>query len=662
MSRPPGPPRPTLPARAVVTGGMPYGNKALHFGHIGGVFVQADAFARFLRDRIGADNVVFVSGTDCYGSPIVEHHRRLVEEQGFEGSLVDLVREKHQEQRATLDAYQVRPDLFGASGLGRSGEVHAQISAWIFETLLAHGHLQRLVTQQFYDPVRDAVLNGRQVQGRCPIEGCSSEKAYADECSLGHQYLPKDLVEPRSMLSGTRPVLRDTSNWYLDLPSFKAELESWADDLDRRRGSRKFAMAAIREFFGAPDVHVVGRHADDLEALRPRLPPHTQHEGKGKSITLRFDDLAQRERACELLGAAGIQFRTGKTLVPFRLTGDEEWGVPVPDTDQTSGLTFWVWPESLWAPISFTAAVLEARGQALERWREWWCSKEAGVFQFIGEDNVYFYGPAQAGLWLGTQGPRPVADPPEGHLQLTDLVVNRHLQFLGSKASSSGQVNPPMADDLLQHYTAEQLRIHFFAMGLANRNISFRPKPLDPDAGERDADPVLKEGKLLTHTANRLARSCFYGCQEHTGGRIPLGTVSPQVKERSDRALLDFERAMVDRAFPHAYKTIERYAKAATKEWHHRSQAAQQGDGNEPMAQVLVDAFHMLRVCALMLHPIAPGGAERVRQQLQLDESFWSWEHAFEPVYAFMEDPSRHQPLELAPREDFWEQHPSQLR
>ena len=67
------------PKRAVVTAGMPYGNKPLHFGHIAGVFVPADAFARFLRDRIGAANVRFISGTDCFGSPINEGYRKLVE-------------------------------------------------------------------------------------------------------------------------------------------------------------------------------------------------------------------------------------------------------------------------------------------------------------------------------------------------------------------------------------------------------------------------------------------------------------------------------------------------------------------------------------------------------------------------------------------------------
>ena len=70
--------RPVFPKRAVITAGMPYGNKDLHFGHIGGVFVHADTYARFLRDRIGKDNVIFVSGTDCYGSPILEYYRQAV--------------------------------------------------------------------------------------------------------------------------------------------------------------------------------------------------------------------------------------------------------------------------------------------------------------------------------------------------------------------------------------------------------------------------------------------------------------------------------------------------------------------------------------------------------------------------------------------------------
>ena len=92
--------RPIFPKRAIITAGMPYGNKNLHFGHVGGMFIHADIFARFLRDRIGKDNVIFLSGTDCYGSPIMESYRKLQEE-GYEGTLEDYVCGNHERQKRT---------------------------------------------------------------------------------------------------------------------------------------------------------------------------------------------------------------------------------------------------------------------------------------------------------------------------------------------------------------------------------------------------------------------------------------------------------------------------------------------------------------------------------------------------------------------------------
>ena len=132
--------RPKFPKRAVVTGGMPYGNKKLHFGHVGGMFVHADAAARFLRDRIGKENVIFVSGTDCYGSPIAESYRKLKED-GFDGTIEDFVKENHESQKRTLDEYEISLDLFGASGLGHTKEVHAKVSRELMERWHKNGWL-----------------------------------------------------------------------------------------------------------------------------------------------------------------------------------------------------------------------------------------------------------------------------------------------------------------------------------------------------------------------------------------------------------------------------------------------------------------------------------------------------------------------------------------
>ncbi len=103
---------------------MPYGNKELHLGHIGGVFVHADTFARFLRDRIGKENVIFVSGTDCYGSPILENYRQLVENGEFKGTIDEFVQQNHKLQKEILDKYYIDINLFAASSFGPAAENH----------------------------------------------------------------------------------------------------------------------------------------------------------------------------------------------------------------------------------------------------------------------------------------------------------------------------------------------------------------------------------------------------------------------------------------------------------------------------------------------------------------------------------------------------------
>ena len=85
--------------------------------------------------------------------------------------------------------------------------------------------------------------------------------------------------------------------------------------------------------------------------------------------------------------------------MPFRITGNIEWGVRAPVIDGVEGLTVWCWPESLWAPISFTITINDEQGMPRTSWRDFWCSDDARVYQFIGQDNLYFYGVAQPALW-----------------------------------------------------------------------------------------------------------------------------------------------------------------------------------------------------------------------------------------------------------------------
>jgi methionyl-tRNA synthetase len=652
--------RPTFPKRAVITAGMPYGNKELHFGHVGGVFVHADMLARFLKDRIGQENVIFVSGTDCYGSPIVETHRQLVAEGIFDGRIEDFVLHNHQRQAETLKKYHVQLSLYAGSGIGRQGEIHKEIGALFLQTLYDNGHLEKLATRQFYDPERETFLNGRQVLGTCPVEGCRSEKAYADECSLGHQYEPKDLINPKSVLSGETPEMREVANWYLKLPAFKPLLEAWVNGLGGDDRWRDFVVRTMREYFEPPIIHVTKDQIESLEPVVFLLPKHTQQEGRGNSLQLVFGNLEDLEAGRSVLGEHGIRYRVGKTLVPFRLTGNLEWGIPTPVLEGVEGLTFWVWPESLWAPISFTSAYLEEKGVGADAWKDWWCTPDAEVYQFIGEDNVFFYSLPEMSMFMGMQGKDPQSDPAEGQLQLPHLIANCHVLFLDKKASSSGEIKPPMADDLLNYYSPEQLRIHFLSLGLSRRSTSFRPKPLNPTAKENEGDPVLKDGLLLVNTFNRAIRSCFYTVQKFYEGRLPVGEIGEDFVKESEDVILDFERAVYQHDFPLAINKVGAYIRAINQMWNQYKPFNDSTDA-DVRKQALVDAFHMVKVATVLLHSVAPEGTETVRVYLGADDSFWDWERIFEPVYAFMENPETHTLKFLEPRTDFFEKHPSQF-
>ena len=277
-------------------------------------------------------------------------------------------------------------------------------------------------------------------------------------------------------------------------------------------------------------------------------------------------DVAPEDKV-EAEQAGSIRYRTGKTLVPFRLSGKVSWGVPVPEKDGLGGLTFYVWPESLWAPISFTRTYLKHKGMPDDEWKKYWCEKDAKVYQVLGEDNVYFYGPAQHAMWLATQEGEPVVDAPAGNLQISQLIVNKHSLFMGNKASSSGQIKPPMADELLNHYTHEQLRAHFLALNVGSTSSSFNPKVYNPDADANEVDPVVKDGNLLTNVYNRSLRTLFYTWQKDFDGVVPYGEVDEDVLLECEMSTVKFEKCMMENKFHMCMYELDSFLRNINKYW-----------------------------------------------------------------------------------------------
>jgi len=562
-------PVPKFPKRAVITGGMPYGDKGLHFGHLGGPFIPADIYARFLRDRIGRDNVIYVSGTDCYGAGIEVKYNAAVAD-GFDGTIQDFVATNHSVQAETFSSYGASFNLYAASSLEPAGNRHAEMSAQLFDTWYKQGYLRLEEIMLFYDEESKTFLNGRQVEGQCPVSGCQSEKGYADECALGHQYDPKELINPKAITTGKTPTLRPNKNWYFDL-------ERFSDDLKKRHAllkecgiSRRFHLSYLEDFLKDPAI-LIGKfdELENLQAACAKMPSYIADiDEEKKSATLTFKVLKNREAACEILREHGIRFRTGTTLTPFRLTGNVKWGIPVPEKDGVTGQTFWVWPESLWAPMSFLKTHLDLNRPG-EKLCDWWLHEDAQAYQFIGEDNIYFYDIAGMGLFMALNE----AAGRDKQANLPIVIPSRHLFFGNSKASSSGKVKPPGADELLEYYTAEQLRMHFGHMALQNNSVKFLPKAVfkkmfegkevPAEIGDIEGfDITLAEGNLLTNVFNRLARSCFYSLQEYFGGKLP---VKEAAADTCNKLIDDYEFAMYRFEFSKAVDMLDKFLRDGNK-------------------------------------------------------------------------------------------------
>jgi len=332
----------------------------------------------------------------------------------------------------------------------------------------------------------------------------------------------------------------------------------------------------------------------------------------------------------------------------------------VPEKEGLDGQTFWVWPESLWAPIAFTKTYLKRRDNSHEDWIKWWFDPDARVYQFVGEDNIYFYAVAEMGLFMALNeiaGREPLSG-------LPIIVPNRHLLYCGKKASSSSEAKPPGAAEFLNFYTNEQLRMHFAHIALQHNSGSFFPKAMFE--GQDGFDATLAEGNILTNVYNRLIRSCFYSMQKHFNGNLPTGEPEPSVTETARATVEEYEWAMYRFEFSKIIDILDVYLRDSNKLWSAEIKLAdamdKEGQTEEALkkrAVTLLNAFHAVRTAATLLHPFAPEGTERVAEFLGVGDNLWNWNNIHEPLNFFIKQD--HQFKFLEPKVDFFFKHPSQL-
>ena len=316
--------------RYLVTSALPYANGPLHIGHLTGAYVSAEVFVRFLRSY--GEDVLWVCGSDEHGAAITIRAMK-------EGLTPREVIDKYDALfRSDFAGMGISFDIFHRT----SEPIHYKTSQDIFRVLNNKGAFDVLESEQYFDEEKNTFLADRYIIGVCPV--CANPDAYGDQCEkCGSTLSPNDLLPPiRSTLSGNFPIKKTTKHWYLKLDTYNELLKRWINtgDLEMPDGTIK----------------------------------HTHNPADWKA---------------HVLGQCNSWLEAG--LHPRAMTRDLDWGIPVPEEIDASGLKkLYVWLD---APIGYISATKQwaiNNGDA-NAWEKYWKDDETALIHFIGKDNIVFH-------------------------------------------------------------------------------------------------------------------------------------------------------------------------------------------------------------------------------------------------------------------------------
>lgn len=271
----------------MITAALPYANGPVHIGHLAGVYIPADVYARFQR-RLGKD-VAFICGSDEHGIPItIRAKKEGVTPQDIVDKYHGIIKKSFSDLGISFDEYS-----------RTTSKNHYETSQDFFKVLYEKGKFTEEVSEQYYDEQAGEFLADRYIVGTCPH--CGNDNAYGDQCEkCGSTLSPTELINPKSMLSGNVPVLKETKNWYLPLNDYENFLNEW----------------------------IIEGHKDDWKP--------------------------------NVYGQVKSWLNDG--LKPRAMTRDLNWGVPVP-LPNAEGKVLYVWFDAPIGYISFTKEWAEKNGK-----------------------------------------------------------------------------------------------------------------------------------------------------------------------------------------------------------------------------------------------------------------------------------------------------------
>ena len=297
-----------------MTAALPYANGGVHIGHLAGVYVPADIYVRYLR--LKKQDVMYVCGSDEHGVPITIRARK-------EGvTPQDVVDRYHALIKKSFEDFGISFDIYSRT----TSKTHHQFASDFFKKLYDEGKLTEETTTQLYDEEAKQFLADRYVTGECPH--CHNEGAYGDQCEkCGRDLSPTELINPKSTISGSTPVLKETKNWYLPLNEYQTWLREWI--LEGHKEWRSNVYGQCRSWL-------------DMD-LQPRA-----------------------------------------------MTRDLDWGIPVP-VEGADGKVLYVWFDAPIGYVSNTKELCEKEPEKWGSWQRWWQDEDTRLVHFIGKDNIVFH-------------------------------------------------------------------------------------------------------------------------------------------------------------------------------------------------------------------------------------------------------------------------------
>ena len=300
--------------RTTVTSALPYANGGVHIGHLAGVYVPADIYVRYLR--LKGEDVMFVGGSDEHGVPVTMRARK----EGITPQ--DVVDRYHKMIKDSFEEFGISFDVYSRT----TSKTHHKFASDFFRKLYDEGKLVEETSKQYYDEEAKQFLADRYITGECPH--CHNEGAYGDQCEkCGRDLSPTELINPKSTISGSQPVLKETKNWYLPLNDYQEWLKQWI-------------LEGHKEW--RPNVYGQCKSWLDMD-LQPRA-----------------------------------------------MTRDLDWGIPVP-VEGAEGKVLYVWFDAPIGYISNTKELCESNPERWGSWQQWWQDEETRLVHFIGKDNIVFH-------------------------------------------------------------------------------------------------------------------------------------------------------------------------------------------------------------------------------------------------------------------------------